>query len=123
MKREKLSLNDYIELVERTDAPIGDSYSCLHEVHMAMGIVTEAGELIDVYKKNLAYGKAIDEVNLQEEIGDLMWYIARFVKIKGYDLEAIMATNIEKLKARYPEKFTSTDAINRDLKKEREILE
>ena len=34
-----------------------------------------------------------------------------------------MERNIEKLKARYPQKFTEENAIVRDLTKEREILE
>jgi hypothetical protein len=40
-----------------------------------------------------------------------------------WDIEKTAIINIEKLKARYPEKFTSENAINRDLKTERYILE
>jgi hypothetical protein len=35
----------------------------------------------------------------------------------------ICEINIKKLQARYPEKFTTEKAINRDLKTERTILE
>jgi hypothetical protein len=38
-------------------------------------------------------------------------------------MEELLQTNIDKLKARYPEKFTENDALNRDLNKERNILE
>ena len=38
-------------------------------------------------------------------------------------MEAIITKNIEKLEARYPEKFTEYHANNRDLEKERGILE
>jgi ribosomal protein S17E len=41
----------------------------------------------------------------------------------GTDFETEMKRNIEKLKARYPEKFEENLAENRDLEKEREILE
>lgn len=34
-----------------------------------------------------------------------------------------MQTNINKLKQRFPEKFTTNNANNRDLRAEREILE
>lgn len=44
--------------------------------HMLMGVITEVGEIVDVYKKNLAYNKPIDEVNLSEEWADVAWYIA-----------------------------------------------
>lgn len=118
-----MKLKQYSELAVRTDALLGENYDNLHSVHMVMGMVTEVGELQDIYKKHLAYGKPIDEVNEKEEIGDLMWYIACHCKNKGWDLEEILETNIKKLQARYPEKFTSDKAINRDLEKERKILE
>jgi hypothetical protein len=35
----------------------------------------------------------------------------------------VFETNITKLRARYPNKFTEADALNRDLTKERKILE
>lgn len=118
-----MDIKTYQKLASRTDAPLGETYDKLHSVHMVMGMSTEVGELVDVYKKNLAYGKPIDEANEKEEIGDLMWYIACHCKNKGWDLGEIMATNIKKLQARYPDKFTAEKAINRDLKVERKILE
>ena len=39
------------------------------------------------------------------------------------DPSEIMSSNIAKLKARYPNKFTQEDALNRDLNVERNILE
>ena len=45
----------YQELVGRTDAPLDTEYNHIPSVHMLMGIVTEAGELTDVFKKNLAW--------------------------------------------------------------------
>ena len=84
---------------------------------------TEASELLDVFKKNLAYNKQIDWINVSEEVGDLMWYIANFCKINGINFEECIKTNIKKLKIRYPDKFNSDNAIYRDLDKERITLE
>jgi len=95
----------------------------LDDLHMILGMQTEAAEIADLYKKHIAYGKTLDLVNLKEEIGDLMWYIANMCNLHGWDLLEILATNIEKLKARYPDKFTNEQALNRDLVKERDILE
>jgi NTP pyrophosphatase (non-canonical NTP hydrolase) len=92
-------------------------------VHAAQGLSTEVGEFTDVLKKWVFYGRPVDEVNLEEELGDLMWYVAEAANALGADLGKIMATNIEKLRARYPDKFTEFDAQNRNLAKEREILE
>ena len=44
--------------------------------HMQMGVKTELGELLDAFKKHYIYGKPLDKVNLLEEAGDVLWYIA-----------------------------------------------
>ena len=87
-------------------------------LHAAMGISTEAGELLDALKKAIFYGKPLDSVNLKEEVGDVMWYIAIACHALGISIEQVCAMNIAKLRARYPHKFTSHDAINRDVAKE-----
>ena len=90
---------------------------------MCLGLQTESAEISDVFKKKLAYNKDIDWVNVKEEIGDLMWYIANLCNLNEWDLENILETNINKLKIRFPEKFTNDLAINRDLLEERKTLE
>lgn len=169
-------------------------------LHCASGMVTEAGELIDPFKRAMFYKKELDVVNVIEEVGDGLWYIAiacrifnlnldlnqennqyyKTNKIKqiqteeglmefmlefnhyinklamkiltfsnykdnvrfdianltdviqemnligeifNFNLELAMEVNINKLKKRFPNKFTCEDAINRDLKVERELLE
>jgi NTP pyrophosphatase (non-canonical NTP hydrolase) len=95
----------------------------MDDLHMVLGMQTEAAEIADVYKKTIAYRKPLDFVNIKEEIGDLMWYVANLCNMNGWDLREILDTNIAKLEARYPEKFTEEQAINRNLVAEREILE
>lgn len=92
-------------------------------LHAILGIATESGELMDVLKKYFFYGKEIDRTNLIEELGDLCWYIAVACDVLNIGLEDIWKTNIEKLRARYGDKFSSQKATNRDLDKERDILE
>lgn len=92
-------------------------------IHMILGITTETGELADIFKKNLAYKKDIDYINVEEEIGDLMWYIINLCTVLGFDLEKILDKNIAKLKTRYPNKFEADKALNRNLTSERSILE
>lgn len=118
-----MTLKEYQTHTTRTNAPLENSYRDMTALHMLMGMMTEVGELTDQFKKNLAYGKDIDWVNVKEEIGDLMWYISEFANHYNYDLEEILETNISKLQKRFPEKFTSEDAINRNLDAERKILE
>lgn len=92
-------------------------------LHAIMGIITEGGELMDAYKKYAIYGKPLDAINLLEECGDLEWYMSLMLKELNSDYATIWQKNIDKLRARYPEKFTEYEALNRDLKEERKILE
>jgi hypothetical protein len=92
-------------------------------IHAAMGMATEAAELIDMLKKHIYYGKKLDMVNAVEEVGDQMWYIGLAIDIMKTTMNDIMTKNINKLQIRYPEKFTSYNAINRDLDAERQCLE
>ena len=91
-------------------------------VHAIYGICTEAGEISEAFLKAAESGN-FDEVNLKEEAGDLMWYLAMLFREIGTNFPDIAATNINKLEARFPEKFTQEKAYNRDLDTEREILE
>jgi NTP pyrophosphatase (non-canonical NTP hydrolase) len=92
-------------------------------MHYALGLCTEVGELQDALKKYVAYGKDFDKTNIKEELGDILWYVARMCNYFDLTLEECMERNIEKLKARYGDKFTEHAALNRDLAKEREVLE
>lgn len=119
--KTELTFEEYQKLSIRTCNDLGDSTS--NDTHMIFGMVTEVAELADAYKKHWAYGKELDMVNVKEELGDLLFYISNFAKFNNINLGEIMYTNVEKLKARYPEKFTNEDATNRDLETERQILE
>ncbi len=92
-------------------------------LHAGIGLSTEGGEFLDGLKKHIFYGKELDRVNLAEELGDIFWYLAIASDELGIEFETVMNRNIEKLRARYGEKFTEQRAENRDLDTEREILE
>lgn len=91
-------------------------------VHAIYGLCTEAGEMSEAFLKAAESGK-FDEVNLKEEAGDLLWYLAMLFRELDTDFDEVATTNINKLKTRFPEKFTQERAYNRDLGTEREILE
>ncbi len=121
---------EYQENAGKTDStnyqPVADRLNdtkTAQLIHYALGLATEAGEFQDAVKRYIAYGKALDNTNLKEEVGDIMWYIARICSLYGWDMKDVMDINISKLKARFPEKFTEENAITRDLAKERQILE
>jgi NTP pyrophosphatase (non-canonical NTP hydrolase) len=119
--------SEYIKKALRTT---NDSYSFIATgdvtpaiEHAVMGIVSEAGELMDAVKKTKIYGKELDKVNLMEEAGDIMWYLAVLADELDITFEEIWEKNINKLQKRYPEKFSIDKALDRDLEGERKILE
>jgi NTP pyrophosphatase (non-canonical NTP hydrolase) len=116
-----MEINTYQFKAARTLAKIDGNI--LDDLHMIIGMQTEVAEIADVYKKHIAYKKPIDYVNIKEELGDTMWYIANLCNIHGWDLRDILDTNIAKLEARYSDKFSEEQALNRNLNIEREILE
>ncbi len=92
-------------------------------LHYVLGVGTEAGELQDALKRCIAYGKELDSTNVKEECSDVLWYIARILDHFNWSFEEVMETNINKLKARYGDKFSEHAALNRDLETERKVLE
>jgi NTP pyrophosphatase (non-canonical NTP hydrolase) len=123
-----MNFNDYQLLASVTEAPVDAAFDRLNEktlriLHGAIGVCTEAGELQDALKRQIYYGKTLDEINIAEEIGDVMWYVALLCNSLGVNLEDVCERNIAKLKARYGEKFSNHAAINRDLDTERKVLE
>ena len=118
---------EYVQKALRTEVQ-EYSFSATGDVtprieHAIMGITTEAGELMDAVKKTKIYGKPLDIVNLLEEAGDTMWYLAILADALGVSFEEIWQKNIAKLQKRYPEKFSHENALQRDTDAERKILE
>ena len=104
------NLNQYQTLANRT-AKAGDKPFNL--MHSALGLAGEAGEFVDTVKKHLVYGKPLDQENLVEELGDLLWFVALAAETLDVSLSAIATLNIEKLEKRYPEKYTDELASQR----------
>lgn len=93
-------------------------------LHAALGLTGEAGELADAVKKHVIYGRDLDEKNIKEELGDLMWYIAILCDVLDINIEGVMESNIAKLKTRYPgNKWSAEAEQNRNLDAERQALE
>ena len=83
-------------------------------VNAAMGLCGESGEAIDIVKKHLFHGHELDREALIKELGDVAWYLAEAAEALDVPLEEIFEKNIEKLRKRYPEGFSSEKSINRE---------
>ncbi len=68
-----------------------------------LGLAGEAGELISEYKKHLRDGEAhrLFPVRVREELGDLLWYIARTADLFGIPLSEVAEENLLKTKGRW----------------------
>jgi len=79
----------------------------------ALGLNGEAGEVADVVKKHLFQGHELNIPHIKEELGDVMWYVALMCTAINAPLEDVMKSNIDKLKARFPDGFSAEASINR----------
>lgn len=84
-----------------------------HRLHMAIGISGEAGELLDSVKKATIYRKPLDIANVQEECGDLLFYIVGILDSINTDLDSVIAENMVKLSTRYGKTYSNAAAIHR----------
>ncbi len=92
-------------------------------VHGLLGCITESSEVAEHLLKYLEDG-TIDRVGISEEaIGDIGWYQAILVDELKIDHTQALTNVINKLKVRFPEKYSDDLAANRNTGKEREKLE
>ncbi len=98
---------------ELTPMEEGDNFDPITSqniVHAIIGIVTEAGELLELL---LDKDKLSDE-KLVDEAGDGLWYNAMLFRELGTTFEEVSSKNLAKLKVRYPDKFEAARAITRN---------
>lgn len=116
--------NEYQQLAMRTNdrantPRLTNAISNCHTITIAqlingvLGLTGEAGEVSDLVKKGIFHEKGIDLEHLKKELGDCAWYLAMICDACGFTLDDVMQTNIDKLKARYPEGFDTYRANNR----------
>ena len=106
-----MTINEYQKLAMTTLNPALSEKDVL--INGVMGLCGESGEAIDIVKKWLAQGHALDKEKLAKELGDICWYLAETATALGLSLEDIMEANIEKLRKRYPEGFDTHRSVNR----------
>ena len=107
----EMQINEYQTLAMTTLNPELSKREVL--INSVMGLCGESGEAIDIVKKWLAQGHALDKEKLAKELGDIAWYLAETAYALDISLEDIFRGNIEKLKRRYPEGFDSDKSIHR----------
>ena len=97
-----------------TSGAFQDLYSDQARLAIAgLGLAGEAGEVVDYLKKVVGHGHKLDRDKLVKELGDVLWYVAEICSAINADMSDVAQQNIDKLKARYPDGFSSERSINR----------
>ena len=106
-----MSPNEYQVEALRTASGVNQTLPV--ELNGVMGLAGESGECVDLMKKHLFQGHALDKEHLAKELGDVAWYLAVTAAAIGYDLETIFQMNIDKLRKRYPDGFDADRSQHR----------
>ena len=92
-------------------------------MHGVMGIASETAEVLEQYLNFIEMGEPLDMVSIQEELGDLLWYITLLADATGTSLSRLMQQNDAKLEKRFGAVFSEDRANHRNLVEERKTLE
>ena len=106
-----MTANEYQALAMRTLNPDLSPKDVL--INGVMGLCGESGEAIDIVKKWLAQGHALDKERLAKELGDIAWYLAETATALDIPLDTILENHLKKLAARYPEGFSAARSMER----------
>lgn len=105
---------------ERPDQKL--SSQAIDIIHAALGVMSEAAETLNEVALAFMEDRPLNLVNLKEEGGDKLWYLGLEFRALETDFETEAAKNIHKLQIRFPDKFTTDAALNRDYEKEKVAL-
>ena len=97
---------DHEAFVYRLQELEGEEFPAERLLTASVGMCAEAGEFTEVVKKICFQGKPVNEDNLfhlKRELGDIMWYVAQACIGLNISLDEVLAMNVEKLSARYPD--------------------
>lgn len=101
-----MELGDYQREAQLTDQFAGERTERLVDPRMIplLGMGGEVGSLLSEYKKWVRDGDAhkLFPAQIEEELGDILWYLANAASRFGLDLDQIAHTNLAKTRDRWP---------------------
>jgi NTP pyrophosphatase (non-canonical NTP hydrolase) len=78
-----------------------------------MGLAGECGEFVDLVKKHRYHGVPFDRAEAIKELGDVRWYFEVLCHCLDTTIEEVEHINTTKLRARYPDGFSTKASIDR----------
>ena len=76
--------------------------------NLAMALSVEAGELVEIFQwltedeSKSVMNDAVRNIHVQEELADVMLYLARLAAVLGVDLDEAVRSKIAKNAVKYP---------------------
>lgn len=111
MVTAQMTFNEYQELARRTqNAELDMDEKRLHALY---GLASEVGEIHGLFQK-VYQGHPLNLDDLEDELGDLLWFAAELCDAHCWQMGDVAAKNIEKLKKRYPEGFDADRSVHRE---------
>ena len=106
-------LDTYQELIsEFAIYPDAGTGSTNELSYLALGLGGETGEVLEKTKK-LIRDYHFNREEVAKELGDVLWYLARYADAIGYDLSTIAAKNVQKLTDRKQRNVLTGSGDNR----------
>ena len=105
-----MTLNEYQLLAARTIRADLTREEVIQ--HALLLIPAEYGELASLHQKELQ-GHDFNMEHAKKELGDIAWGIAEYATAMHWTLDDVFQTNIDKLRARYPDGFDTEHSIHR----------
>lgn len=96
-----MEFNDYQKLANRT---LYGNEQVL--TNCALGVASEAGEVVDLIKQYTFHGHDLDRDALTKELGDVLWYLSQIAEWADIPFENVAKQNIQTLEKRYPNGFS-----------------
>ena len=83
-------------------------------INGVLGLCGETGEVSEHIKKAVFHGHGLNKEQISKELGDVMWYVAMCCHALNISLDDVMKGNIDKLRKRYPDGFSTDASIHRE---------
>lgn len=93
-------------------------------LHGVIGMITEMAEVLEVLMLH-SNGEITDEellFKLQDEFGDVLWYLTAAFSALPFTPDEIRQANIKKLRQRYSGAFNADEAINKNHNAEKQAI-
>lgn len=88
-----MNFRRYCRLAERTN----NTDESQMKLNARMGLMGEMGEVVDELKKHVYQGHELNLANIKEELGDVFWYLAQYMKAENieYDLDFVIEVELK----------------------------